>query len=136
MKLIIGGYAQGRLSYALKKYHLTERDVLDLENVEKFEDFENPDFWKEKKIIYHAENLITSCLRNHQNILQEIQKKLPDFQNKIIITQEVGCGLVPIDPDERRWREAVGHMNQLLAEYSESVERVCCGLGMFLKQMN
>ncbi|MDE7122564.1 MAG: bifunctional adenosylcobinamide kinase/adenosylcobinamide-phosphate guanylyltransferase [Oscillospiraceae bacterium] len=127
MKLIIGGYAQGRLAYALKKYHLTERDVFDLEILE------NSDFWKEKKIIYHAENFVTICLRNHQDILQEIQKKLPDFQDKIIITQEVGCGLIPIDPDERQWREAVGQMNQLLAEYAESVERVCCGLGMYLK---
>ena len=135
MKLIIGGYAQGRLSYALKKYHLTERDVLDL-NFKNLKKFENPDFWKdwkEKKIIYHMEHFVTVCLKNQQDILQEIQKKLPDCQNKIIITQEVGCGLVPIDPKERQWREAVGRMNQLLAEYAESVERVCCGLGMYLK---
>lgn len=127
MKLIIGGYAQGRLSYALKKYQLTEQDVWDAANAG------NSDSWRDKKVIYHAEEFVTKYLKTNQDVLQEIRNRLPDFQDKIIITQEVGCGLVPIDPDERRWREAVGHMNQLLAEYSESVERVCCGLGMYLK---
>ncbi|MDE5755419.1 MAG: bifunctional adenosylcobinamide kinase/adenosylcobinamide-phosphate guanylyltransferase, partial [Oscillospiraceae bacterium] len=121
MKLIIGGCSQGRLSYALKKYQLTEQDVWDAANVG------NPDSWRDKKVIYHAEEFVTKYLKTNQDVLQEIRNRLPDFQDKIIITQEVGCGLVPIDPEERRWREAVGHMNQLLAEYSESVERVCCG---------
>lgn len=128
MKLIIGGYAQGRLSYVLKKYHLTEQDVWDVKNTE------NPDFRNSRKIIYHAEEFVTGYLKTNLDTLQEITKKLPDFQDKIIITQEVGCGLVPIDAYERQWRDEVGHMNQLLAEQSESVERVCCGLGMYLKQ--
>lgn len=131
MRLIIGGYAQGRLAYVLKKYHLTERDVLDLADPE---NPENPDFledYQNKKIIYHAEYLVR-YFPDPENMI----KKIPDLTHKIIITQEVGCGLVPIDPDERRWREAVGRMNQFLAQQAQSVERVCCGLGMYLKQDN
>lgn len=125
MKLIIGGYAQGRLIYTLKKYHLTELDICDIANSENYQ---------EKKIIYHAEEFITIWLNTGKNISQEMQKLIPNLQNKIIITQEVGSGLIPITSEERKWREEVGHFNQILAEYSETVERICCGLGMYLKQ--
>ena len=65
--------------------------------------------------------------------LAEVEKLLPLWEDAIVITQEVGCGLVPIAPEDRIWREAVGRVNCRLAEYAETVERVCCGLGMTLK---
>ncbi|MDE6004774.1 MAG: bifunctional adenosylcobinamide kinase/adenosylcobinamide-phosphate guanylyltransferase [Oscillospiraceae bacterium] len=128
MKLIIGGYAQGRLTYTLKKYHLTKQDVCDIYNDNNFKNYQ------EKKIIYHAEEFITIWQNTGKNISEEINKLLPNLQDKIIITQEVGCGLIPISPEKRQWREQVGHLNQALAESSETVERVCCGLGMYIKQ--
>lgn len=63
----------------------------------------------------------------------EILPWLERWQNAVLITQEVGCGLVPVTPQQRQLREAVGHFNRLLAECAETVERVCCGLGMQLK---
>ena len=41
--------------------------------------------------------------------------------------------LVDFRAGRRRFREAVGRLNCLLAESAETVERVCCGLGMRLK---
>lgn len=128
MKLIIGGYAQGRLNYVLKKYHLTEHDICDIHNDNHLKNYQ------EKKIIYHAEEFITIWRNAGKNISEEINKLLPNLQDKIIITQEVGCGLIPISLEKRQWREQVGHLNQVLAESSETVERVCCGLGMHIKQ--
>ncbi|WP_419571008.1 bifunctional adenosylcobinamide kinase/adenosylcobinamide-phosphate guanylyltransferase, partial [Ruminococcus sp.] len=58
---------------------------------------------------------------------------LEKWKNAVVISQEVGCGLVPVEPEQRRFREAVGRLNCLLAESAETVERVCCGLGMRLK---
>ncbi len=116
MKLIIGGYAQGRLAYVFRTYHLKESDVWNAEGTEPYQG---------QKIIYHAEALALSWIA---------EKYLALWKDCIVITQETGSGLIPITPEERHWREAVGQMNQQLAAYAESVERICCGLSMYLKQ--
>ena len=51
----------------------------------------------------------------------------------MIICDEVGCGVVPLDRDERAWRELVGRICCELAEQAAAVYRVCCGLGAQLK---
>lgn len=53
--------------------------------------------------------------------------------NQIVITSEVGGGIVPIDPVERAAREAAGRLSCLLAERAETVIRVVCGLPQALK---
>lgn len=124
MILILGGYAQGRLRYAMKNYNLTKDEIWDAAG-------ETP--WQGQKLIYHAEELVTHWLAQEKEPLAEVEKLLPLWEDAIVITQEVGCGLVPIAPEDRAWREAVGRVNCRLAAYAETVERVCCGLGMTLK---
>ncbi|MEG0441579.1 MAG: bifunctional adenosylcobinamide kinase/adenosylcobinamide-phosphate guanylyltransferase [Oscillospiraceae bacterium] len=51
----------------------------------------------------------------------------------IILCDEVGCGVVPIAPEERAYRETVGRLCCRLAEQAVGVERVFCGLAMCLK---
>ena len=51
----------------------------------------------------------------------------------IVISDEVGCGVVPIDREEREWREAVGRVCCLLAQRSERVDRVYAGILTCLK---
>ena len=41
--------------------------------------------------------------------------------------------MVPIDPGERSWREAVGRLCCVLARRADRVERIFCGLSMVLK---
>lgn len=50
-----------------------------------------------------------------------------------VICDEVGCGVVPIDPADRAWREAVGRLCCLLAERADVVVRVCCGIPQAIK---
>ena len=52
---------------------------------------------------------------------------------RILVTDEIGYGIVPVDPFEREYREETGRICCLLAEKSEEVWRVCCGLGTRLK---
>ncbi len=52
---------------------------------------------------------------------------------QIVICNEVGCGIVPLDADERAWREQVGRACCTLAESAEQVIRLCCGLPQYLK---
>ena len=51
----------------------------------------------------------------------------------VLICDEVGSGVVPTDPEDRAWREAVGRICCELAPHAEAVYRVTCGLGMRLK---
>ena len=84
-------------------------------------------------LILHAEQLVNPWLEQGKEPCTEILPWLERWQNAVLITQEVGCGLVPVTPQQRQLREAVGRFNRLLAECAETVERVCCGLGMRLK---
>ena len=52
---------------------------------------------------------------------------------RAVICNEVGCGLVPIQAEERQRREAVGRLCCQLAERAEAVYRISCGLAIRLK---
>lgn len=128
MKLVIGGYAQGRLLYVMEQYALTEQDVWDAA--------EEPfSAWNGQRIIYHTEALVTGWLREGKNPCEAAAALLPQWKDAILITQEVGCGLVPVTAEDRRWREAVGQLNIYLAGKADTVDRVCCGLGMRIREM-
>ena len=51
----------------------------------------------------------------------------------VIVANEVGAGVVPIDPAERAFREAVGRALCVVAQEAESVTRVVCGIGVRIK---
>lgn len=67
--------------------------------------------------------------------LQEKLRCLADSlsQKEVVIATETGCGVIPLDPQERRNREAAGRLSCLLAERAETVVRVCCGIPQVLK---
>ena len=59
---------------------------------------------------------------------------LADLLRKdVVICQEVGAGLVPVDAGERARREAVGRLCIALAREADRVVRVVCGVGMVIK---
>ena len=51
----------------------------------------------------------------------------------VAVADEIGCGVVPVDRDERAWREAAGRALCVLAQRSEAVTRVICGVGVRIK---
>ena len=57
-------------------------------------------------------------------------KKNPDC---IIICDEIGNGIVPMDPFERVYRERTGRILISLAENAEEVERIICGIPQKIK---
>ena len=69
-------------------------------------------------------------LHNWKNMAETIYNANPD---RILVTDEIGYGIVPMDPFEREYREETGRICCLLAEKSEEIWRVCCGIGTRLK---
>ena len=53
--------------------------------------------------------------------------------NAVVLTREVGDGVVPADPFERKLRETTGRVNALLAEASDQVFLMTCGVPLQLK---
>lgn len=52
---------------------------------------------------------------------------------RVVLCDEVGSGIVPIDPSERAWRERAGRLSCELAERADSVVRMVCGIPTALK---
>jgi adenosylcobinamide kinase/adenosylcobinamide-phosphate guanylyltransferase len=51
----------------------------------------------------------------------------------ILVTNEVGLGIVPDNPLARRYRDLVGQVNQLVAQRAEEVVLMCCGIPLPIK---
>ena len=52
---------------------------------------------------------------------------------KVIICDEIGAGVVPLDKFERRWRDETGLLYQALVREADRVDRVWAGLALRLK---
>ena len=51
----------------------------------------------------------------------------------ILVSNEVGLGIVPENPLARRYRDLVGQANQLVAQRAEEVVLMCCGIPLVVK---
>ena len=52
---------------------------------------------------------------------------------RVVVLVEVGNGIVPLDPEERAWRDRVGLLSRELAARSDAVVRMVCGIPTYLK---
>ncbi|MCD7821219.1 MAG: bifunctional adenosylcobinamide kinase/adenosylcobinamide-phosphate guanylyltransferase [Clostridiales bacterium] len=122
MRLIIGGAGQGKLSYALRTYQFTPADVA--------ETFSAARTARVFDRFHAAVRAALDAGEDSQRLTEELLEANPDI---VILCDEVGCGVIPVQREERVWRETVGRLCCDLAEQAESVERVFCGLPMRLK---
>lgn len=125
MHLIIGGAYQGKLKYAKKLYpHIQWADG----EKDSFKTLQYAEG------IYHFELYIKRMLED-KNVDAEkiVETILGTSTQRILLCNEIGYGLVPIDPFERYYREQVGRVCSAIAEQANCVTRVVCGIGMSLK---
>lgn len=54
-------------------------------------------------------------------------------KKEVVICNEIGSGIVPLQASEREWREATGRLCIALAEQAKQVVRIVCGLPTVLK---
>ena len=53
--------------------------------------------------------------------------------DRVILIDEIGSGIIPIEKAERMWRETVGRAGCILAENAHTVIRLVCGIPTALK---
>ena len=125
MIFIFGGRCQGKLQYAKQLYgeNLT---VCDLKNCTINDAFS-------ADIIINMQEAVKSLLTAKENPSAYFKENIEKFKDKIVIGDEIGCGIVPIDELEREWRDETGWVYQLLTQKAKRVDRVWAGIGQTLK---
>ena len=119
--------------------------------------FENNDKTKNNMLVDCLTNMITNIIFENKNIdwdnfekklyiqtLEKLNKNVKnsvnkllnvtnEFENVIIVSNELGMGLVPSYPLGRYFREIAGKMNQIVAEKADEVYFVVSGISMKIK---
>ena len=112
--MIIGGAYQGKTEYAKKEYpdliweegsSLSREELFAAEGVLNFHEF----IRREIKAGREVSDLAEALIRKNPKV--------------VLVSQEVGYGVVPIDAFDRKYREAVGRVCTRLAAYSHKVTR-------------
>ena len=109
MVLIFGGAYQGKLAYAMERFGLEEAEVLKL------------DKW------------ILELIGSGADVEAEVQGFIKANPEAIVICDDISCGVVPVDPAMRKWREAVGRSLAKVSQQSGEVIRMFCGIPTRLK---
>lgn len=107
MILVIGGSFQGKKAYAAK-------------------------ICAGGPVFTDLQNEIRNLMKEGKDPESLIRQILAD-PPAVITLDEVGCGIVSIEKEERDYREAVGQAGQLLAAAAKEVYRVQCGIATRIK---
>lgn len=122
MIFVIGPLFSGKQDYIMQALGWSETDFLE-------------------KAVRDVQNLAAEAaeaVETSHSPLDDLQEKLRSLadrlsQKEVVIATETGCGVIPLDPRERRNQEAAGRLSCLLAERAETVVRICCGIPQVLK---
>ena len=113
MVLIVGGEGSGKRSFALSLGYTPEQiadGVID-----------------NRPVVYHLEQMVFANPDCIDSLLPEL------VQKAVVICNEVGSGVMPIEWQERAGREATGRLCVRLAQQAECVVRMVSGIPMVIK---
>lgn len=126
MKLIIGGVFQGKKAFAEQLTGISLQTAADGMNCEYEEIFQAP-------MVYHFHEYVKRRLKEGLPCGQLAGDLIQKNPQVVIITNELGYGVVPMEAFDRKYREDTGRICCELAAASEQVWRVCCGIGTCIK---
>ncbi|MBQ0059513.1 MAG: bifunctional adenosylcobinamide kinase/adenosylcobinamide-phosphate guanylyltransferase [Lachnospiraceae bacterium] len=118
-ELVIGGAFQGQCDYLKNKYDLTDEDICYCSSEEE------PDFTK--KALVDLENYLRFCLENDH------EPKTDFCDGCLIAWNDVSCGVVPLDPKDRAFREMAGRYLSRLAPDAALITKMTAGIPVTLK---
>ena len=153
MELYIGGFAQGKLEYVQNKKAEEATSIVmvidcaqsdyqkTLQSIDNKIKNENADVnnianVNDIVIINHIHLWVKDLLSEgmeESEVQSTILSWVATHPNTILICDELGNGIVPLEKMERIWREQTGRLMIELAKQAERVERILCGLGQRLK---
>lgn len=126
MKLVIGGAYQGKKEAAKALFGLSDAEIADGETCAFEEIFNCRAIAGFHRYLWR----MTEAGLAADALADALASRNPEL---IIISSEIGCGIVPLDQKERLWREATGRICCELAARAELVVRVTAGVPMAIK---
>lgn len=130
MDLIIGGMCQGKRQYVWDIYGIPWERMLSGEEIS-LDGGTDESFSAECLYDFHV--LVRRLLEENRDTESWMEDFLGKAGFRVIITDEIGSGIVPADTFDRRWREETGRLSCILAKKAERVIRVTCGIGLQIK---
>lgn len=126
MILITGGSYQGKKAFAAELLDCSPAEFAD------GRECAHSDLYGKKCITdYHI--LIRRLISSGKDPVEFTQRLCEDSSDTIIVMDEIGCGIIPLERSERIWREAVGRCGCIIADNSETVVRMVCGIPTVIK---
>ena len=124
MIFITGGAYQGKKEYALKKYNIDEKGIAktihDLISAKLITDYHMHIRKMMEQDLDPAEMTKRICIEN---------------RDAVIIMNEIGCGIIPMEHEDREWRENVGRCGCVIARNAHKVIRFVCGIPTVIKEI-
>lgn len=124
MVLVFGGAYNGKLDFVKDKFNINEDDIF-------YCGINEIDF--SKKVICGFHKFTYNNILNDINSIQYIKENINLFKDKIIISDEISSGIVPLKKEDRIWREETGRCLQYLSKESSCVYRIFCGIPTVIK---
>lgn len=123
MILIVGGAGQGKMQFAQERFCLKREDFAN------GADCSISDVLQARAIDqFHL--LVRRLGEDALPFTEQICRERSDI---IILLDEIGCGIIPLEKNDRIWRETVGRCGCMLAAEAETVIRVVCGIPTVIK---
>lgn len=126
MELVIGGAYQGKQDVTVRIFELNPSEILNGANCSLQEALQ-------ARAIRNFHLLIRSMMEKKQSpeeFFEQLKDQNPDV---ILISNEVGYGIVPLERFEREWRETTGRICCMAAQEAIHVIRVVAGNAVYIK---
>lgn len=125
MILIFGGSYQGKLEFAKENFGVTDAEVFTCTT-------ENEIDWS-KRVLYNMDQAFLRHVREGKESREVLKEHLEELKDKILIVNDISQGIVPMERDQRDWREMTGRAMLYISKEADEVYRVFCGLGSKIK---
>ena len=126
MRLVIGGAWQQKTEAACRYFRMEKEDLID-GRICDLEDIYTCSG------IHHFHLYIKRMMEQNPEVsgfAEKLEQNNPDI---LLISDEIGYGLVPMDSFERAWREKTGRICCEIAGKAETVIRVVAGIPQVIK---
>lgn len=126
MVLITGGAYQGKKEYALRTFGFNEADIADGSVC-------GADEILSAKCITDYHIFVKRMLEENADIIAVTRALCTENENAVVIMNEIGCGIVPLEKKDRIWREMAGKCGCIIAEKAEKVVRMINSVPLIIK---
>ena len=90
-------------------------------------------FGEKREIIFSYQDTVRELLKAGKDPQEYTERLIHARPDAVIIMDEVGCGIVPLEKEDRIWRDACGRCGCRIAAQADTVVRMICGIPTAIK---